>query len=94
MTRSINILDLGPGPMRFAPTDERSVEEQIASLSKKEKECVGLLKRKWEEAHPDTPFSDGMYLRFARCSPGSKKFNFNASWKVMKKFDHRYVRGH
>lgn len=84
--------DLGPGPMRFAPpADARSVEEQLASLTPKERECVDSLKAKWEKAHPDKPFSDAMYLRFARCSPGRKKFQLNASWKVMKKFDHRYL---
>lgn len=84
--------DLGPGPMRFAPPPEsRSVADQLASLTDKERECVATLKSKWEAAHPDEPFSDGMYLRFAQCSPGRKKFQVNASWKVMKKFDHRYL---
>lgn len=84
--------ELGPGPMRFAPSpDERSVDEQLASLTDHERECVDTLKSKWEAAHPDLPFSDAMYLRFARCSPGQKKFNTKASWKVMKAFDHRYL---
>jgi hypothetical protein len=29
---------LGPGPMRFAATGERSIEDQITALSAKEKE--------------------------------------------------------
>ena len=84
--------ELGPGPMRFAPSsDERSLEQQLASLTAREKECVDTLRSKWEAVHPDLPFSDAMYLRFARCSPGQKKFNVKASWKVMKAFDHRYL---
>ena len=84
--------ELGPGPLRFGPSsDERSLEEQLTSLTVQEKECFDTLKSKWEAAHPDLPFSDAMYLRFARCSPGLKKFNVKASWKVMKSFDQRYL---
>lgn len=82
---------LGDGPMRFAPKDERSTEEQVQSLTPAEKECFDNLKTKWEEKNPDEPFSDEMYLRFARCSPGKTKFNEKASWKVMKKFDRHYL---
>ncbi len=32
-----------------------------------------------------------MYLRFARCSPGPKKFNAKTAWKVMKNFDRKYL---
>ncbi len=92
MDRKTLEAELGPGPMRFAPAfDERSFDDQMASLTVQEKECIRALKAKWEANHPDFPFSDAMYLRFARCSPGRKKFNLNASWKVMKKFDHRYL---
>lgn len=82
---------LGDGPMRFAPKDERSVEEQIASLSPSERECFNNLKSRWEKKKLDYTFSDAMYLRFARCSPGSQKFNEEAAWKVMKRFDPRYT---
>ena len=64
--------ELGPGPMRFAPSPtERSIADQMASLTDKERECVATLKSRWEKDHPDQkePFSDAMYLRFARCSP-------------------------
>ena len=77
--------------MRFAPKNERSIQEQIDSLEEKERECFDNLKKKWEEKHPDKRYPDEMYLRFARCSPGAKKFNEMASWKVMKKFDRRYL---
>jgi hypothetical protein len=83
--------DLGPGPVRFAHKDERSIADQIASLDASEKQCFDELKGKWQAKHPEFPFSDEMYLRFARCSPGKKKFTTNKSWGVMKKFDHRYL---
>uniref|UniRef100_A0A6U2FXP7 CRAL-TRIO domain-containing protein n=1 Tax=Pseudictyota dubia TaxID=2749911 RepID=A0A6U2FXP7_9STRA len=82
---------LGDGPMRFAPIDERSVEDQIAALSPSERECVDNLKTRWEKKSSGYAFSDSMYLRFARCSPGPEKFNEEAAWKVMKKFDSRYL---
>lgn len=82
---------LGDGPMRFAPKDERSMEEQIASLSPSERECFDNLKARWEKKDRGYTFSDAMYLRFARCSPGPKKFNEEAAWRVMKKFDPRYL---
>jgi hypothetical protein len=82
--------DVGDGPMRFAPIGERSTEEQIAALTTSEKECFDNLKTKWEK-EVNAPFTDEMYLRFARCSPGKDKFNEKASWKVMKKFKRRYL---
>lgn len=83
--------NLGPGPMRFAHANERSITEQIAALTESEKACFDALKTKWEKSHADQPFSDEMYLRFARCSPGKKKFQKDASYKVMKRFDRRYL---
>lgn len=92
MTGSSSSPNLGAGPMRFAPAKgERSIEAQIAALTPEERKCFVELKTKWEKSYPNKPFSNLMYLRFARCSPGSKKFKVNASWKVMKKFDRRYV---
>jgi len=82
------------GPERFAPSkDERTIQEQIDGLSKEEKQCFDNLKTKWSEKYPDDSdlFSDEMILRFAYCSPGTKKFNDNASWKVMKNFDKRFL---
>ena len=84
--------ELGPGPMRFAPIQERTIEEQIRALSPSERKCFDALKSKWEKKMSNQPpFTDEMYLRFARCSPGTQKFNDKASWKVMKKFDQRYI---
>jgi hypothetical protein len=85
--------ELGPGPMRFAPHGERSIQEQIDSLMREEINCVDTLKAKWNKEHPneEDQFSDEMILRFARCSPGTKKFNPKAAYKVMKKYDRRYL---
>jgi hypothetical protein len=85
--------ELGPGPMRFAPSkDERTTDEQIDSLDDQgERACFDALKTKWQDKYPEKAFSDEMLLRFARCSPGKKKFQTNNSWKVMRKFDHRYL---
>jgi hypothetical protein len=83
--------ELGSGPMRFAPKGERSIQEQIEALDEAEKKCLEYLKTKWEKKSPGVEFSDEMFLRFARCSPGSKKFNEKESWKVMKKFDRRFL---
>jgi hypothetical protein len=80
---------LGDGPMRFAPTGERSIAEQIAALTEAEKQCFDNLKAKWEKTYE--PFSDEMYLRFARCSPGKEKFNEKTAFKVMKSFPRRYL---
>jgi hypothetical protein len=79
------------GPQRFAPTGERPIEEQIGSLTTAERECFDNLTTKWAKKYPEQPFTDQMILRFARCSPGTEKFNEKASWKVMKKFDRKYL---
>ena len=63
--------------MRFAPKDERSIEEQLASLTEEEKKCVDNLKASWEAKNPTETFSDEMYLRFARCSPGKTKSQYS-----------------
>lgn len=82
---------IGDGPLRFAPKNERSVQEQIEALSESELECFHNLKSTWGRKHPNDGFSDEMYLRFARCSPGSKKFDEKSALKVMKKFDRHYL---
>lgn len=82
-------MSLAEGPLRFAPKNERTTQEQLDSLTESEKECFTNLKTKWEEKND--AFSDELYLRFARCSPGKEKFNEKASWKVMKKFDKHYL---
>lgn len=78
------------GTQRFAPKGERTIEEQIDALTKEERECFESLKSRWLE-YAEFRFDDEMILRFARCSPGKKKFNEKASWKVMKRFDKRYL---
>lgn len=81
-----------PGPQRFAPSkEERTIQEQLANLTKEEKECFDYLKQKWDKKHPGEPFTDEMILRFAYCSPGTTKFNQKTSWKVMKKFDRKFL---
>ena len=82
---------LGPGPNRFAAKGERPISEQIASLSPEERECYNSLRIRWKALHPDRPYSDEMYLRFARCSPGKTKFNEKTAWRVMNRFDRRYL---
>jgi hypothetical protein len=84
-------LELGPGPMRFAPHRELSIRKQIVSLSRPERVCFENLKRKWERKNSDLPFTNEMYLRFARCSPGKRPFDEKESWSVMKDFDHHYL---
>lgn len=82
------------GPERFVPSkDERSIEDQIVSLNTEEKKCFDNLKAKWNEETSDRSFQfdDEMILRFAYCSPGEKKFNEKASWKVMNQFDKRFL---
>jgi hypothetical protein len=82
------------GPERFAPSkEERTIEEQIAGLSKKEKECFDNLRKKWNKTFPDDSqlLNDEMLLRFAYCSPGNEKFNEKSSWKVMNNYHKRFL---
>jgi len=82
---------LGEGPMRFAPIDELSTAEQIAALSEEEKACFDDLKNRWTKKDRGHKYSDAMILRFARCSPGPKKFAAEPAFKVMKSFNPRYL---
>jgi len=97
--------ELGEGPSRFIPKNERSFEEQLNSLTAEQKSCYDELKRLWEERvqekiakgakskHADIElFPDPMYLTFARCSPGAKKFNADTAFKVMKNYDQRFLK--
>jgi len=82
------------GPERFAPSeDERTIQDQLAGLTADEKKCFDNLRAKWNEKTSDDsyPLDDNMILRFAYCSPGEKKFDEKASWKVMEKFDKRFL---
>jgi hypothetical protein len=79
---------------------KRSIEEEIAALSGKERVCFESLKAHWEERVEASQrgedeeglpiFSDGMILRFARCAPAGP-FNEQSAWKTMKKIDARYL---
>ena len=82
---------LGAGPLRFAPTDEKTIAEQIAALSEEEKACFDELKERWNKKDRGHKYSDAMILRFARCSPGPKKFAVEPAFKVMKNFNPRYL---
>mmetsp|Transcript_4330 Transcript_4330/g.10821 ORF Transcript_4330/g.10821 Transcript_4330/m.10821 type:complete len:557 (-) Transcript_4330:86-1756(-) len=62
---------LGPGPARFEPPQaRRSTEEQLADLSDHDQNVVMSLKARWEQLYPEVPFTDEMYLQFARFSTG------------------------
>ena len=82
---------LGDGPMRFAPTDELTTAEQIAALSEEEKACFDELKDRWNKKDRGHKYPDAMILRFARCSPGPKKFAVEPAFKVMKNFNPHYL---
>ena len=86
--------ELGDGPMRFAPIDEKTTAEQIAALSEEEKACFDELKERWNKKDRGHKYSDAMILRFARCSPGPKKFAVEPAFKVMKNFNPRYLELH
>ena len=80
-------------PLCLRSTTELPIDKQLASLTPEELDVVNTLKQKWEsQPQPQVPhhFSDQMYLRFARCSPGPTKFNVKTAWEVMKRYDVRY----
>ena len=82
------------GPERFAPSkQERTIEEQLAGISKEEKECFDNLRKKWNAKFPDNSktLNDEMLLRFAYCSPGDQKFNDQATWKVMNNYPTHFL---
>lgn len=80
------------GLQRFAYGGcQRPLEDQRAGLSVAQRKCVDNLKTRWENKNPNVPFSDEMYLRFSRCSPGPKPFNEKTAWRTMKNFDHRFL---
>lgn len=97
--------NLGVGPARFAPVGEKTFDEQLNALSTDQKSCYDILKKLWEERvaekvakgekskHSNIQvFPDPMYLTFARCSPGVKKFNPDTAFKVMKNYDQRFLK--
>mmetsp|Transcript_19267 Transcript_19267/g.32175 ORF Transcript_19267/g.32175 Transcript_19267/m.32175 type:complete len:293 (+) Transcript_19267:185-1063(+) len=70
--------------------DERSTEDQIASLSESERNAFDELKaiyvREKEQGNILVEFTDYQILRFARNSPGVTKFNVKTASKVMKNY--------
>jgi len=77
---------------RKAPVSLRSYQQQMSSLSIEQRSCVIQLKTKWEERadRGNKPLPDEWFIRFAKCSPG-KPFDYTTAWKIMKKFDYRYL---
>lgn len=86
--------------MRFANQQERPIEEQIQSLSTRERECFCNVKHMWESLECFDPitsrwvrvdrgyvFSDEMYLRFAQCND----FDQDAALSAMDQYDPRYL---
>lgn len=93
------LTELGPGPMRFA-SQERSVDEQIQSLSAFERESFSSIKKawempekydnfnsRWEDSEADWGFDDATYLHFAR----SHHFNKDEAIKHIERFNARYL---
>jgi len=72
---------------RFSLDNERSLEEQIASLVDTQKKAFEDLKAKWSSKPRKTDYSDAMILRFLRASPGETKFNLKTAYQVMKKYE-------
>jgi hypothetical protein len=60
------------------------VEEQLASLSEKQRDALEKLRNKWRnKAEKPVEFNDFMLLRFIRNSSGEKKFNVKTAFKVL-----------
>lgn len=80
--------ELAPGGLL---PGERSLEEQLASLTLAQRACVFALKTKWEEEEDEEKaYPEAFYLRFARCCPG-RPFDYPAALKAMRRFPHRYL---
>jgi len=68
--------------------EERSVEEQIASLTPDQLEAFKALKTKWQnKENKPIEFDDFMLLRFIRNSPGKHKFNVDSAFKVLENYE-------
>jgi len=68
---------------RMTLHEERSIDEQIAALPTAHKKALEELKEKWLAKERKVSFSDAMFLRFLRASPGDTKFNVRTAYKVM-----------
>lgn len=98
--------ELGPGPARFLPTQpERSIQEQLSSLSLEDRDCLDILKAKWlkrglelrnrkngQKSMMPLNLSDAWFLRIARNNTGDDgQFNVQQSWAALKKLNARYL---
>ena len=80
-----------PGAATVISTlDARTLQQQIDALTIDERRTVNALRIKWEARPNRPPFPSEWYLRFAQCSPGVP-FTMSTAWKVMKKFERRYL---
>lgn len=85
-------LEVGEGPMRFAPKGERSLLEQISDLDEADQRCHRNLKRSWDEYDKkEFDMKDDMILRFARNTTKDNTFDEERAWKLMRKFKRRYA---
>jgi hypothetical protein len=79
-------MNLGDGPLRFAPIGERSLEDQIMSLSKSDRRCYKNLKQRWDDRKAkkrvNFDYPKDMILRFARNNQKSGQFVEERAWKV------------
>lgn len=75
---------IGEGPMRFAPVlPERSVQEQLMTMSNMERECFEALIDEWDVKYPSVAIPDELVLRYSRNSPSKKPYDKSNTWKLM-----------
>lgn len=77
---------LSPGQRRFAMHDERGLAEQLDDLTADERAAFEELKERWGAKPRAHDYSDEMFLKFIRCSPGERKFNVKTAYPVVKKY--------
>eukprot|EP00339_Tiarina_fusa_P029991 CAMPEP_0117057156 /NCGR_PEP_ID=MMETSP0472-20121206/39666_1 /TAXON_ID=693140 ORGANISM="Tiarina fusus, Strain LIS" /NCGR_SAMPLE_ID=MMETSP0472 /ASSEMBLY_ACC=CAM_ASM_000603 /LENGTH=530 /DNA_ID=CAMNT_0004773903 /DNA_START=69 /DNA_END=1661 /DNA_ORIENTATION=+ len=93
--------ELGSGPMRFSRKGERSLQEQLESLSEPNRQTYRLLVKKWNDRARlggGFPLTNDSILRFARNNCTYSKtdtghnliFQERKAWKAMRKFKKRF----
>jgi hypothetical protein len=78
-------VELDDGPLRFAPIGEKTLEEQINTLSHADRRCYKNLKQRWEDRRAKKGgalYTREMILRFARNTKRKDKFFEERAWKV------------
>ena len=88
LTEFDDYTDNGSTVLTSSGLHERSAREKLNALSSDDRTIVLTLQKNWE-ATPEGkshPMSVDWYIRFARCS-----HSYHAAWKVMKKFETRYL---